>query len=366
MRRFLPKSTEELLRWYERYISPLSLLAGFLSDNFFLLKRVDLFFTNALLFTYLVLAAVGIALINLIEAGKVRVGWAIHSTPFIPIVMQFCFGGLFSGYLSLYSRSAAVPLSWVFVIALAALLLANERFTRFYMRFSVQIGLYFFSLFSFLEFFLPVVFHQIGPLMFFAAGLLSLAAIAAFITALAKIAPQRFRESRTHALASVGVIFVVFNVLYFGNVIPPLPLALKDAGVYHSVVHLQDGTYQLTGEVVPWYESFLRYNTTFDQSPGGRVYVYASVFAPSGLTTEILQEWQRYDPPSKQWVTTDTISYPIQGGRDGGYEGYSYKGYLTPGPWRVNVVTQYGQLIGRVTFTVVDSTSSPPLVTTDI
>jgi hypothetical protein len=364
MRRYLPKNTEQLLHWYERYISPLGLIAGFLSDNFFLLKRVDLLRTNLLLFTYLFVAAIGITLINAIEAGKLRAKWATSSAPFIPVVMQFCFGGLFSGYLSLYSRSASFAVSWIFVIALAALLLGNERFTRFYVRFAVQIGLYFFALFSFLEFFLPVVFHQIGPWMFFAAGVASVAIIALFIFLLAQLAPQRFRESRTHAFASVGVIFIVFNMLYFSNAIPPLPLALKDAGVYHSVVHEPDGTYQLEGEAVPWYLSFLRYNTVFHQGADGRVYVYASVFAPSGLSTEVLHQWQYYNSASKQWVTTDTISYPISGGRDGGYQGYSYKGYLAPGPWRVNVITQYGQLIGRISFTIVNASSTPPLVTT--
>ncbi len=364
MRRYLPKNTEQLLHWYERYISPLGLIAGFLSDNFFLLKRVDLLRTNLLLFAYLVIAAVGITLINAIEAEKLRAKWAVVSAPFIPVVMQFCFGGLFSGYLSLYSRSASLAVSWIFVIALAVLLLANERFTRFYVRFAVQIGLYFFALFSFLEFFLPVVFHQIGPWMFVAAGAVSLALIAGFIYVLARLAPQRFRESRTHALAGVCAIFVVFNVLYFANAIPPLPLALKDAGVYHSVLHLPDGTYQLEGEAVPWYLSFLRYNTVFHQTANSRVYVYASVFAPSGLSTEVLHQWQYYDAVSKQWVTTDTISYPIYGGRDGGYQGYSYKGQLTPGPWRVNVITQYGQLIGQISFTVVDASSTPPLVET--
>src|SRR3989344_3728797 len=65
---------------------------------------------------------------------------------------------------------AAVAASWIFVILLAALLLANERFVRFYMRFAFQVGIFFTTLFSFLIFFLPVIFHRIGPYMFFASG----------------------------------------------------------------------------------------------------------------------------------------------------------------------------------------------------
>ncbi|HWP61078.1 MAG TPA: DUF2914 domain-containing protein [Candidatus Paceibacterota bacterium] len=363
MRRYLPKNTEELLRWYERYVSPLSLLAGFLADNFFLLKRVDLFRTNALLFFYLLVAALAIVLINMLEAGRLRAKWMIAAAPFIPVIAQFCFGGLFSGYLSLYSRSASLAVSWIFVVALALLLFGNERFTRLYSRFPFQIGLYFFVLFSFLEFFLPVVFHQIGPYMFFAAGLLSLTLITLFMLMMRRLAPVIARAGAQRAIMAIVVIFFAFNVLYFGNVIPPLPLSLKDAGVYHSVVRLSDGSYQLEGESVPWYKSFLRYNDVFHQTPGGQVYVYASVFAPSGLNTEVLHQWQYYNPATQQWKTTDTISYPIAGGLDGGYKGYSYKGYLTPGSWRVNIITQYGQIIGQVAFTVENATEPPTLET---
>ena len=34
IRKYFPKSTEELILWYERYVAPGSLLAGFIADNF--------------------------------------------------------------------------------------------------------------------------------------------------------------------------------------------------------------------------------------------------------------------------------------------------------------------------------------------
>lgn len=42
------------------------------------------------------------------------------------------------------------------------------------------------------------------------------------------------------------------------------------------------------------------------------------------------------------------------GGREGGYRGYSVKGNLFAGEWRVNVTTERGQSLGRTSFTVVD------------
>ncbi|HTR18476.1 MAG TPA: DUF2914 domain-containing protein [Candidatus Paceibacterota bacterium] len=363
IRQYLPKNVKELVHWYERYVSPLSLVAGFVSDNLILLRRVDLWTTDALFIFYLVVSSAGIILINLIETGRLRQKFWVDAAPIIPVVVQFAFGGLFSGFLSLYSRSADYAASWIFVILVAALLLGNERFLRFYVRVPVQLSILFTTLFSFFIFFLPVVFHAIGPWMFAASGACALALVALFIALLTRVVPET-KGQLTVTARAIAVIYVLFNVLYFTNAIPPLPLSLKDAGVYHSVVRdASAGTYTLVGEEEPWYDAILPLPSVFHETPGGRVYVYTSVFAPSGLSTQILHEWRYYDASSGTWVTRATIEYPIQGGRDGGYEGYSQLLDPAPGKWRVDVVTQYGALIGRVSFTVVDVATSSPSTT---
>jgi hypothetical protein len=361
VRRYLPKNIKELVHWYERYVSPVSLVAGFLSDNFIILKRVDLWTTGALFIFYLTLSSAGIILINALEAGKIRNKFLVDAAPAIPIVIQFAFGGLFSGFLSLYSRSAGYAASWIFVVIVAALLLGNERLSRFYVRVPVQVSILFTTLFSFLIFFLPVIFHQIGPWMFAASGLCALVLIALFLAFTIRLIPA-VKKQLTSCARAIAVIYIAFNALYFTNSIPPLPLSLKDAGVYHDVVHdTTAGDYVVTGEEEPWYDVIFPFDDVFHEQPGQSVFVYTSIFAPSGLSTQVLDEWQ-YDNAGK-WVTEATIEYPIVGGRDGGYEGYSELLDPAAGDWRVNVITQYGQLIGRVSFSVVDATTSVAYVT---
>lgn len=361
-RRFLPKDTQELVRWYERYISPLALIGGFIADNLILLRRVDLWTTNALLGSYLVIAAASILFLNAAEEGKVRRTWLLKIVPFIPVVMQFSIGGLFSGYLSLYSRSAAFAGSWVFVTAVALLLLGNERFIRLYYRLAFQVSLYFFVLYSFFIFFLPVVFHRIGFDMFLYAGVASVTLTAALMFLLSRVSPQRLRAGLSRIAQVVVSTFILFNLLYVGNLIPPLPLALKAGGLYHSVVREPDGTYSLTGEEVPWYEAYLRYNLVFHKVPGESAYVFTAIFAPTDLTTVIIHEWQHYDVGTGSWKTVADIPFEITGGRDGGYRGYSGKYDPEPGKWRVNVQTPSGQLITRISFTVEEASSSPALI----
>lgn len=352
IRRYLPKNIQEFTHWYMRWVSPASLLVGFLLDNLIFLRRVDLWTGNALLLMHLLIAGSSIVFLNVAESGRLQNKYLIKIVPFLPVVAQFSFGALFSAFLSLYGRSAAFAGSWVFVVILAAFIILNERFAHFYMQLRIQIGVYFMVLFSFLIFFLPVVIHIIGPYMFVGSGMLSLLLIALFWRFLEYLVPERTKLERTIVARIVVSIFIVLNALYFSGAIPPLPLSLKRAGVYHNVSRAGD-EYYLLYEPLAWYQYYLTYNTTYHRAPNEPVYVYTAIFAPSGLETTLYHQWQEYDEEVGQWNTVSTIPFHIVGGRDGGYRGYSLKSTgLSEGKWRVNVLTSYNQLIGRVSFTI--------------
>ena len=351
IKRFLPKSTEELILWYERYVSPATLVAGFTIDAV-IFRRVDLLFSNVLLFSYLAVASICILILNMIITGVLRGRSWIGAAPFLPAIIQFAFGGLFSGYVILYSQSAALAVSWIFVAILAVLLIGNERFRHLYKLFSFQMGLLFFGVFSFLTFFLPVVLGRIGTPIFLIGGILSLAAMSFIFRLNVRLVPIVAGE-RKKVTQVVGAIFLLFNILYFSNAIPPLPLALKTAGVYHNV-EKQGDEYVLSAEPRHWYESYLRYNTVFHKTAGETVFVYSAVFAPAKFSTTILHEWEFYNEEAQSWVKTATFGFPITGGRDGGYRGFSLRENVDSGKWRVNVKTGTGLIIGRIAFTVED------------
>jgi len=360
IRRYLPKSIEELIVWYERRVAPFALLAGFLIDNIFF-RAVNLWTATIAFVLYLLLALVGIFLLNLVETGRVQNAFLLKTAQFLPVVVQFAFGAIFSGFFVLYSQSATVLASWLFIGILALLLVGNERFRRRYSRFPFQVGILFIALFGFFIFFVPLVIKRIGPEIFLLSAALSVVLIALYIYGMRRVMSELVTPNLTSIARTVAAILVVFNVLYFTNAIPPLPLALKDAGIYHSVSRESGGVYKLLEEPVPWYKKYLRFTTRFHHQAGESAYAYSAIFAPSGLSTLILHEWQRYDQTREEWITEDTVRFPIVGGRDGGYRGYSIKAGITPGKWRVNVVTQSGQLIGRILFSVIDVPGAPLL-----
>ena len=357
IRRYLPSSTEGLIRWYERYISPVSLLVGFSIDAV-ASQALDLWHYSFVLLAYLVLAGVSILVLHLIETGRIRIFDTIAQ--FMPVIIQFAFGGLFSGFIILYSKSASFAASWMFVVILAALLLGNERFRRIYVTFPVQIGIFFFAIYSFSIFYVPVLASSVGNGLFVVSGVASVVVIAAYLVACSFLIPGRFKETRTLTVRVVLGTFVLINALYVVNAIPPLPLALKDAGVFHSVARVS-GEYVVTFEPREWYEVYLRYHTEFHRVKGETAYVYTAVFAPDGISTGLQHEWQHYDDALQTWVTKDTISFSIAGGRSGGYRGYTLHRNPEEGYWRVNVLTSYGKLIGRVAFRVIEAEETPVL-----
>ncbi|HEV8677579.1 MAG TPA: DUF2914 domain-containing protein, partial [Candidatus Paceibacterota bacterium] len=160
--------------------------------------------------------------------------------------------------------------------------------------------------------------------------------------------------------AYVAAIFFAFNIFYFLNVIPPVPLSMKDIGIYHSVSHNASGDYDATLEPAQWYAFWRDTSNVFHLSAGQTGYCFSSVFAPTGLSTSIVHSWEKYDSANNKWNVVSRVSYAINGGNASGYRGYSQK-QLSEGQWRCDVETPGGQLIGRIQFTATAGAPAPAL-----
>ncbi len=213
-------------------------------------------------------------------------------------------------------------------------------------------SIYFIAIFSFSIFFVPVLLKTIGITVFLLSGAISLLAIYLFSEALFKVVPNRYKKSEINIRNAVASVFIVINILYFSNLIPPIPLAMKDSGVYYSIERVGE-SYRAIGEEKRWYEliPFLLPETIHLQE-NSSLYVFSSVFAPTDLNTRIIHDWQYFDGKKGDWISVSKISFFIRGGRDKGYRGFSKKENVFEGKWRVDVKTERGQIIGRVRFNV--------------
>ena len=336
---------------YERPISSGSLILGFIFDAF-TLKRVDTLWENIWILVHLIIVAIFIVLIHTEKSEtndeknpSKKHFWYVN-------ILQFFFGGLFSTYLVLYFRSADIFSTWPFILFLAVAFIANESMKRHYVRLSFQISLFFLSIYSFMIFLVPVVLHKIGMVIFLISGIISLGFIYLFVKILFNFIKNEFIESRKIIVYSISSIFILFNFLYFTNLIPPIPLSLKDAGVYHSVGKNRFGNYVVTYEDQGWLRYFKMY-PDFRITTEQPIYIFSAVFSPSDFNVTIVHEWQHYDETQNKWITESMINLPVVGGRDDGFRTYSARKNIPAGKWHVNIKTTENQTIGTIRFNIV-------------
>lgn len=354
----------KLKRYVEKYERRTSLFAsvfGFLTDVF-TLTRIDHLFTEILLFSYLAVASAGIFFVSLLDEKKLPESYA-RFRPVVVVLIQFAFGGLFGRYFLHYFGSASLFTSWPFILILAGLLIGNEFARKYYGRFVFNLSIFYLTVLFFLTFYIPVVLGQMGDTIFLVSGALSIGVILLYLKVFFRYLPELINAHRGILITLIFGIYATTNVLYFTRIIPPLPLGLHDVGVYYSVDRTEKG-YEVQSALQSYnlLQKWLHLRTTMYITEGMPVYVYSAVFAPINFGTTVVHQWERYDTTENVWIPGGKISFPIIGGEDRGYRGYSFKNNVTPGLWRVNIETENGLVIGRTTFRVEYTTKQPILI----
>ena len=344
---------------HERLISFIAFIAGFIFDGL-TLTYVDLFEASFILALYLLVIFVCIIVFNAIGVRGVRSSFSMWVHRLIPYVIQFMFGTLFNASFIFYTVSAELSTSWPFILLVAAVVLINEIYRKRHEQLTFQMVIFFMATFLFLAFAIPLHSGKLGTGAFVLSGFFSLVILAFLAYLLNKFCTNRFNEKRELRIFAVGLIYVLINVCYFANLIPPIPLALKQIGVYHSITKIGND-YLVTYEKTPKYFFWQKESRVLHLASGEGAYVWSAVFAPGTLSVPIVHEWRRFDPSSNKWVTVSEVEFPIIGGRDGGYRGYSFIKGITEGKWRTFIKTLNDQHLGNISFEVVRASSTPLL-----
>lgn len=357
-----PSRSKRSLAAVKRHWMSAAFILGFVVDNL-TLNRVDQIFDNVVLATYVILAMVSLALLYMSGAGKLEGQFGLFSKRYAPLLVQYSFGGLLSGMLIFYGRSGAWGESWPFLLIILLAIYGNETIKDRVTRLLYNLSILFVGLFSYVVLIVPVLTGAMGPWVFVGSGLLAVFIMYWFVQLLHQIIPNFLQLQMRAIVFIIGSIFVGFNALYFTNIIPPIPLSLKEVGIYHSVVRFENGDYQLKYEEGKWWQPFKDSDRVFHARPGDNLFCYAKVFAPTKISTDIYHRWEYYDETKKEWVEHLRASYAIAGGRDSGYRGYTLIQNYKDGRWRCGVETKRGQVLGREEFRVDSKTEPDELVT---
>ena len=215
---------------------------------------------------------------------------------------------------------------------------------------------------SFFTFFLPVLTGWMNSVVFVTGVLFTGVIVWKIVRLTLQGLPNvSLRTAFTISFPAFGLV-VLCTVLYFMNWIPPIPLSLKFGGIYHQIEKFHD-EYVLTYEKGPWYAIWKQSNDRVGIDDP--VYCFTSVFAPVTLHTTIYHHWQwRPFHETESFMTTDRIPVEITGGRETGYRLYTTKRRVQSGEWRVNVETEDGRILGRMTFVAEENFSPEHAITT--
>ena len=239
---------QKLFAWiqkYERHLSALAMIAGFVCDNLFF-TRIDIERTQILLAIYAAACFIAIPFLHFIEARVARGKPRPRGDSFF--LSRHSSRSEDSGAPSLFSMVAR-PFS--------------ARHGRFFFSFSL-----FFSevnistnitsdsfsqaFFSFLHS-IPARYLKCQFIpddrtqTFLESGLIAICIFVLFTILLRILGRERFLvDVKRIRIGALGVL-VVINLFYFTNILPPLPLSATTAGIYHSVWRVP-GEYIATSE----------------------------------------------------------------------------------------------------------------------
>ncbi|NOK05953.1 MULTISPECIES: DUF2914 domain-containing protein [unclassified Myxococcus] len=278
--------------------------------------------------------------------------------------IHFLFGSLLSAFMLLLFKSTSGALPYLFVVGLFALLAANElplfRKLGPIMRMvllSLCVTMYFVCL-------LPVVLGRMGFWVFLLAVAVGCASIFGVMRLIRRWRPDNRYLLRNVAIPGFGVQAALLG-LYLVGVIPPLPVAVQFAGIYHQVERVSPGVYHLSSvDSGAWYKPWTWGGPDFLMQPGDKPYYFFRIFAPKHFQSYKVRVRWYFDDPQKGWTTYGNgfMATVSSNGTDGGYRFYATTSNLKPGKWRVVLETEDGHEIHRLNFTAGPDANPGPRV----
>lgn len=349
--RYRNSALRNFVRKHSKYAPILFFIGGFIFDTL-TLGRIDRTYDLTVLCLHMTSLSITLYLYNLVDDGKWKNTFLERYEEYLPLAIQFFFGGLSSAYVIYFSRSVSLSKSASFFIILVLLLIANEFLKKRISNKYLQFGVYYFISFTFFTFMIPVFLKELNTTVFLISGAVSLVSTLILLIFIYSKSPSTRKEIKLGKMITIILtLYGIINLFYFLRLIPPVPLALDKGIVAHEIV-LNNGNYEVTYETEKSFVFWRKHNLNYSYSPDQRVYIFSSIFAPTDLKKSIFHRWRRYNNKTEEWENVEDIGYDITGGRDGGFRGYTYKTNVTPGEWEVQVLTEEEQILGVIGFNI--------------
>src|SRR5690606_12478164 len=141
--RFRNSGFLKFLGKHEKYAPINFFIGGFIFDSL-TLGRIDRVYELTVFCLHMTSLTIALYLYNLVDDGKCKNTILDRYKDYLPLAIQFFFGGLSSAYVIYFSRSVSLSKTMVFFIILLALLFANEMLKKLISNKYLQFVVYFF------------------------------------------------------------------------------------------------------------------------------------------------------------------------------------------------------------------------------
>ncbi len=344
---------EIIKNFFFKYWEVFFFLAGFFFDIFTLGEIDD---TANIISQSIYLALAGLILIfeftsinpDSIRNSKIKRTFIKYYDP----IFHFITGSLLSVFTLFYFKSTSLITSFIFISLISFFLIANELpgFIKLGKIFkSFLLGICSVSFFTFLS---PIVMNEIGRTPFFIGICFSLF----FLFLLFNFYKRKsdvnvFKYFLIPSFSSV----LLFLILYIFKILPPVPLAIKDIGVYQKIEKL-NGVYHCYHQK-PWYNFWDKGDQTFYLNNNSKVHVFFAIYSPTNFSDSVIVRWSKKE--KSKWIKYDDIPIKIVGGRKKGFRGIAYKKNISPGKWKVSIRSKDLREIGRINVNIIDEGRIP-------
>lgn len=335
-----------------QHASTIIFLFGFASDAF-LLPEFENPATKYLGLSYLVMLALMIFLREWVVARNTASDMERKAFSVLTFGVSFFSGSALSFVFVYAMRSAALIVSWPLFVILIICMAANEFVSSHHYRLTLDIAVYFIAIVFYSIFNVPIFFSSVNDMVFVISIALAALISFAYVYILQRSSEAaEYERAKGYALA-IGIPMFV-GMLYLLNVIPAVPLSLKESGIYHSISRLEGSdtaSYVGQREINTALFKFLPRKEVYhltDSDTG--IYFFSSIGAPAQIAAPITHVWEYFEETSGTWVTSTTVSFNLSGGREEGYRAYSTKENVHEGLWRVTVKVDDKRIVGRQRF----------------
>lgn len=340
----------------EALLMLLFFIGGFLFDAV-MLSRIDeppmLIQQGA----YLLICGALLALTQHFEIKKREPpAWLRKPWHYVEHLLHFMLGTLLNAYSIFYFQSASGFTAIGFVLVICALLAINELPQFHRMGPVVLYALYSICLTSYFAYLFPVLFGHIRPWMFYLAVATASIPLIAHVLMLLKWTGSYSHVARHMAIPAFGVQ-LAFVLVYALRIAPPVPLAIKEIGIYHDVHREPDG-WRLFHQEKSW-KFWQKGDQDFRERPGDKVYCFARIFAPRHFHDAIHMVWYHRDI-DKGWQQIYRKPLSVSASSEAGFATDGYLTHPAAGDWRVEIQSDDGRTMGLLRFHVEEDVSTAP------